>query len=157
LEVFAAVRHVALYAPLLGEPSAVAVEAVAAVGGKCVYYPRVTGDRLEFVAASAEALRPGRFGIPEPGTGPTLPTDEPVLMVVPGLGFDLQGTRIGRGGGFYDRTLTSHPWAFRCGLAYEFQLLPRLPEAPWDVCMHSVVTDARVVSCQRRHEGGMRR
>jgi 5-formyltetrahydrofolate cyclo-ligase len=68
-----------------------------------------------------------------------------VLFVVPGMAFYLLGTRLGRGGGHYDRVLASHPDSVRVGLAFEWQILPRLPRARWDVPMDAVATESRLV------------
>jgi 5-formyltetrahydrofolate cyclo-ligase len=83
------------------------------------------------------------------------PTAEAVLFLVPGVAFDPRGVRLGRGDGWYDRAFARHPGGVRLGLAYEFQVLADLPEAPWDVRMHGVVTDARVIDAgaiTRQHE-----
>jgi 5-formyltetrahydrofolate cyclo-ligase len=73
------------------------------------------------------------------------PETRDVCFLVPGLGFDQRGVRLGRGSGWYDRALARHPQGVRVGLAYEFQLVPSLPEATWDVRMNAVVTEARVL------------
>lgn len=143
---FRAARRVVLYASFGGEVDLTSLAAVALNDGKAVYYPRVAGDRLEFLRADPRALRPGRFGVPEPPDGAALEPDaEGALFVVPGLAFDLRGTRLGRGAGYYDRALPHHPGARRIGIAFEFQIMPRLPEAAGDVPMSAVVTDARLI------------
>jgi 5-formyltetrahydrofolate cyclo-ligase len=76
-----------------------------------------------------------------------------VLFLVPGLAFDARGARLGRGAGSYDRALARHVNALRIGLAYEFQLVQRLPEAAWDIRMDAVATDARLVDCAVRRRG----
>ncbi len=141
----AAAGHVALYVPLDGEPDPAHLAEIALRAGKGVYYPRVTAEGLEFVAADPRTFRAGPLGVPEPSAGPRLPPDGGLFFVVPGLAFDLGGTRLGRGGGHYDRALAARPGAARFGLAFEFQVLPRLPRAPWDVPMNGVATEARWV------------
>jgi len=118
----------------------------AALGaGKVVYFPRRHGDSLEFLRATPDALRPGSHGLLEPVAGePLLGSAPGIVFIVPGLAFDEHGARLGRGAGCFDRTLPRFAGAVRIGLAYEFQILPFLPEAPWDVRMDTVVTDARV-------------
>jgi 5-formyltetrahydrofolate cyclo-ligase len=135
-----------VYAPLGGELDVTPVAATATRDGKAVYYPRVGAAGLEFVRAETGALRPGRFGVLEPTEGVALePGTEPTLFVVPGVAFDLRGVRLGRGGGHYDRALAAHPAPARLGIAYEFQIVPRLPQAAWDAPMSGVVTDARLI------------
>ena len=68
------------------------------------------------------------------------------MFLVPGVAFTPCGVRLGRGVGWYDRALGRHPRGIRIGLAYGFQVVPRLPEAPWDVRMHAVVTESRSIS-----------
>jgi 5-formyltetrahydrofolate cyclo-ligase len=81
----------------------------------------------------------------EPTDGEPLP-DRAIgtVFIGPGVGFDERGARLGRGAGCFDRALPRFGGAVRVGLAYEFQVVPLLPEAPWDVRMDTVVTDARV-------------
>jgi 5-formyltetrahydrofolate cyclo-ligase len=148
LPAFAAARHVVVYAATDNEVDPSSLVATAAAAGKAVYFPRMTDGGLEFVQAEPAALRPGWRGVPEPPAGRPLPsrTDD-VLFLVPGVGFDPRGARLGRGAGCYDRALALHPTATRIGLAYEFQVVPHLPESAWDVRLHAVVTETRVLDC----------
>jgi 5-formyltetrahydrofolate cyclo-ligase len=117
--------------------------------GKTVYYPRTAEDGLVFVAPGGAGLAPGPYGVPEPTAGVALPRDQSgVLFLVPGVAFDARGARLGRGNGDYDRALTRHGDGTRIGLAYELQVAERLPESAWDVRMHAVVTDTRVIESE---------
>jgi 5-formyltetrahydrofolate cyclo-ligase len=146
LPMFGAARQVVLYAGIENEVDPGALVSVANASGKAVYYPRMIDDGLAFVRADPAALVPGRFGVPEPTSGTVLsPATRHTIFVIPGLAFDLHGVRLGRGAGWYDRGLVAYPDAFRVGLAYEFQVVPRLPRSAWDVPMDAVVTDARLV------------
>jgi 5-formyltetrahydrofolate cyclo-ligase len=69
------------------------------------------------------------------------------LMIVPGVGFDLSGTRLGYGGGFYDRYLKTCP-ALTIGLGFECQLVPLLPKTDDDVCVSRLITEKRVAVFQ---------
>ena len=70
----------------------------------------------------------------------------PALVLVPGVGFDPHGVRLGRGAGFYDRALAD---LRRCGavcavgLAFECQIVPALPMDPWDQRVDCIVTERR--------------
>jgi 5-formyltetrahydrofolate cyclo-ligase len=110
---------------------------------KTLYYPRVEGDDLSFRRATFADLAPGRFGIPEPPPGAPALSPEMArgVVVVPGLGFDRAGGRIGTGKGYYDRTLSRFPGLLRIGLAMDDFVVDRLPTDPWDVPMHLVVTE----------------
>ena len=89
-----------------------------------------------------------QFGIGEPAaydaTGNALPvfTDlEAIdLIIVPGVAFDRDGNRLGRGRGFYDRMLMSTPNALKVGLAFDFQMLDKVPTEPFDVKMDFVIS-----------------
>jgi len=141
---FGRARHVAAYAAVGNEldPALLVGEALAA--GKRVYLPVESRERFDFAGI---ALAPDGVGQPlPPDDGLRLSPDaDDVLFLVPGVAFDARGGRLGRGSGWYDRALARHPRALRVGLAYEFQLVPRLPEAPCDVRMHGIVTEARLI------------
>jgi 5-formyltetrahydrofolate cyclo-ligase len=89
------------------------------------------------------ALYPSGFGTLAPAD--TAPRSEPDVVIVPLLGFDRQGTRLGYGGGYYDRTfaaLTKRPRLV--GFAFAAQELPEIPRAPHDVLLDSIVTERGV-------------
>jgi len=66
-------------------------------------------------------------------------------VIVPGIGFDLQGNRLGRGRGVYDRFLAHRDWAgVACGLALEEQVLDSVPVSEHDMKIQMLVTDAAV-------------
>ena len=139
-------RHLAVYVAARGEidPS----DAVRAAGarGQAVYFPRVLEPSLEFLSCPLTALRSGAYGLPEPTEGRRLDVSSPdVVFLVPGLGFDPVGTRLGRGGGHYDRALAEYPAALRIGLACDAQIRSSLPREPWDQPMDAVVTERRVL------------
>ncbi len=98
-----------------------------------------------------EDLVPGAFGVsepPRPLRATELAAGEPLL--VPGLGFDRCGQRLGRGGGYYDRLLAAHPTCFALGVAFGCQLVDRLPVDPWDRPVTAVLTDRELL---RPHPG----
>ena len=147
LPMFVAARHLVAYVPSENEVDPGPLAAAARAAGKAIYYPRVGQDRLDFLCPEPDEWVPGPAGIPEPAAGRPLGPDAVRLcFLVPGVAFDPRGVRLGRGGGWYDRALAAHPGAARLGLAYEFQVVPFVPEASWDVRMHVVVTDARVLA-----------
>ena len=73
------------------------------------------------------------------------------LIVIPGLAFDQNGYRIGYGGGYYDRFLARCPQALSVGLAYEMQILECVFPAEWDVPLHRIITEDRLISCRDYH------
>ncbi len=83
----------------------------------------------------------GKYNIPEPTTPPY--RGEIDLILVPGVAFDLQGNRLGRGGGYYDRFIKSQPHTTTLvGVAYDFQLVDKVPANRHDQKMHHVITPA---------------
>ena len=96
----------------------------------------------------ARELHPGYCAIPEPDPKVSLPIDGDGIDVVllPGSVFDLRGGRLGYGGGYYDRFLaTDAPRALRIGLAFEKQLVEKLPLMQHDVPLHLLVTEERLL------------
>jgi 5-formyltetrahydrofolate cyclo-ligase len=146
-------RCVVAYTAAAHEIDPHAVVTAALVSGKETYFPRRAGTTLDFLRATPADLCPGPGGLLEPPDGTPLPPHAAdTIFVVPGVGFDERGVRLGRGRGCYDRALPTFVGGVRVGLAYECQIVPLLPEAPWDVRMDAVVTDARVRTWSRATE-----
>ncbi|MEE8449422.1 MAG: 5-formyltetrahydrofolate cyclo-ligase [Thermodesulfobacteriota bacterium] len=95
-----------------------------------------------------EELIPGRYGIMVPPceADRVVPLESIDLMVVPGVGFDLTGVRLGYGGGYYDRTLTRLLYRTKkLALAFDVQMVNSLPLNSTDVKVDMVITESRVV------------
>lgn len=110
---------------------------------KCLLLPCVDGDDLLLRRYTGpDSLQPGpQFGIPEP-TGPVFDElDKIDMIIVPGVAFDRQNNRMGRGRGFYDRLLKTTPNAVKVGVAFSFQLFDTIPTEPFDVPMNLVVVE----------------
>ena len=113
-------------------------------GRKQILLPVVVGDALEVREyAVGASLEQGRLGIPEPRLG-RIVTDYSVidLAIIPGVAFTMDGKRVGRGKGYYDRLL-SHPSfgdIYKLGICYSFQLLPELPTSSHDVSLDEILT-----------------
>jgi 5-formyltetrahydrofolate cyclo-ligase len=113
-----------------------------------VYLPAERGEVALVHWHCGEPLVAGRSGISEPATGlPAVPGDTAVALI-PLVAWDVKGTRVGRGGGFYDRLfVVVSPRIPRIGLAYEFQEVQDLPRDPWDLPLDYVITERRIVDC----------
>ncbi len=104
---------------------------------RSVWLPRVEGRRMRFCEVSGEEdLAPtGYRGIAEPAN--TADSDLPAsgdLIIVPGLAFTIEGARLGRGGGHYDRFLATLPAeSTAAGIGYPFQLIDSLPVGAHDM------------------------
>ncbi len=143
------VRRAAVYAPLGAEADPTAFVTHLLGAGGLVAYPRVTGPgEMELVAVSDLCQLTPRFkGIREPL--PELPALAPTqldLIVVPGVGFDRRGNRLGQGMGFYDRLLSDPALgAQKVGIGYAAQLVGRIPVDAHDVPLDAVVTERGVI------------
>ena len=132
---------VAAYVPLAEEPGAGRLPA--ALPGR-VLLPVVParGRELSWAVAAGD-LVPGRFGLLEPG-GPRLPAGalaEADVVVVPALAVAADGTRLGRGGGYYDRALAhARPGAVLVAVVFDDELVAELPAGPHDRRVDAVVT-----------------
>jgi len=97
-------------------------------------------------------LAPGYYNIPEPDPRQSTRIDpgEIDAAVIPGSVFDIHGGRLGYGGGYYDRFLVNDaPRAKRIGLAYEVQLVEKVPVEPHDQPLDILITEKRIVNITR--------
>ena len=113
--------------------------------GKTVCYPTVRMGGLDFISVGGpESVAVGQFGIREPvfDQSRVIPPDTFDLVLVPGAAFTANGDRPGRGGGFYDRLLSSPGFrAFKVGVCFSRQIMESLPLEQHDQRVHRVVTE----------------
>lgn len=150
---FRRARHIALYLPNDGEIDPRPLLRAAQRRGKGTYLPvlnpwprtRMVFQRVE----PDERMRRNRFGIFEPLIRATRQRRVWALdlLLMPLVGFDGKGGRLGMGGGFYDRSLAYRAMRKKShkptllGLAHECQRVDRLPLESWDVALQATVTD----------------
>ncbi|MBQ7690412.1 MAG: 5-formyltetrahydrofolate cyclo-ligase [Muribaculaceae bacterium] len=136
LEAFAQARTVLLYYSM---PDELPTHRVVNRWAKCkqVYLPRVAGDDLELVCYDGRLDDNNPFHIAEP-VGPAIDIT-PDLVIVPGVAFDQQCNRLGRGRGYYDRLLPSSA-ALTVGVALTCQIVDHVPCEPHDQPIDIVVT-----------------
>ncbi len=94
-------------------------------------------------------LAPGAYDIPEPRQETCSRYQPEVidLLMVPGVAFDNQKMRIGYGGGYYDRFISSlKPQTSLVALAFELQILPEIPADSWDRRVDMIVTEKRIIN-----------
>ena len=145
MDFYASCSAVALYASDGWEPD---LTEIARAGGKILLYPRYREEEgiYEFAVVSdpARQMVTGRYGLPEPA--PDAPAADADLVqmatlhLVPGVAFDRQGMRLGRGGGFYDRLLQDVTSPV-CGVFYAGQEVPEVPSEPHDRRLDLAVTE----------------
>lgn len=154
----------ALYLPNDGEIDVTPLLAWLRRRGARAYLPvlrPLSDNRLWFVHYhDATPMIANRFGIQEPQTrhgahrARRLPPWALDLVLLPLVGFDEQGNRMGMGGGFYDRSFAfsranSGPRPRLIGVAHDCQRVERLPIASWDVPLDAIVSDARIIRPSR--------
>jgi len=147
---FKRLRHLALYWPSDGEVDLRPLLNMQSAAQQRYLPILVRGSRLRFAPWTAlSSVYPNRFGIPEPRVQPRerLRPAQLDAVLMPLVGFDEHGNRLGMGGGFYDRS-----FAFRharrrwrkpllIGVAFELQRCPTLPAAAWDIPLDGIVTE----------------
>jgi len=112
------------------------------VQGKRIILPSVNGDDLvlkEYLGNDSLVKGEG-FGILEPGGCVFDKPEEIDLIVVPGVAFDKNNNRMGRGRGYYDKFLESTK-AYKVGICFDFQLLEEVPTDKYDILMNSVISE----------------
>lgn len=156
--IFTNSRRIAFYLPNDGEIDLQPLIEYAWQIGKQCYLPVIgprKSRRLWFLPYAAHShLQTNRFGIPEPHHQPGERRFKPHaldLILLPLVAFDLNGNRLGMGGGFYDRTLAflSHRriWHKPCllGTAYQFQQQTSLAAFAWDIPLNGIATEQGII------------
>ena len=101
-------------------------------------------------------LQPGAYHILEP-VEPCIHPIDPTridLILIPGIGFDETGNRMGHGKGYYDRFLPIAPQAKRIGLSFEFQIVDQIPVHQFDQKVGVIVTEKRIINCHEHQRLG---
>ncbi|MBP5180917.1 MAG: 5-formyltetrahydrofolate cyclo-ligase [Clostridiales bacterium] len=137
--VFTGARNIALYESARNELPCDALADYIRKEGKSTLYPRTSGKDMEFciITDPAKELFPGNFGILEPRPGmPSVKGEDIDIVIMPGIAFDEDGGRVGQGGGFYDRWISSIPEDKRpllIGVCMSFQMMTKVPSNSSDI------------------------
>ena len=113
--------------------------------GKTVLLPKVIDEETMtwYPYHSAQDLKEGAFHIMEPaGVTKELSfccDNLCCTILVPGVAFDTAGHRLGRGRGYYDRFLASHPELYKIGVCFDFQKVPEVPSDEYDIPVDEVI------------------
>ena len=103
--------------------------------------------RLSYIL-SRNVLVPGTFHVPEPlGNEIRASASDVTCAVIPMLGYDRFGGRIGYGAGYYDRFLSEHPNIKKIGIAFSIQEIPSIPVQEHDIRMDVIITEKGVIRC----------
>ena len=135
-------RAILFYAPLADELDVWPLVETALALGKAVWLPRFDAAKQQYEVGRVQDLardtRVGRFGVREP-VGDDGGLKRLDLILVPGVAFDLDGWRLGRGKGYYDRLLATLAGP-TCGVAFNEQIVGKVPVAPHDIQMDWLLT-----------------
>lgn len=148
-------RSVAMYLPMASEIDTAPLRAALAARGVALYVPKVArGGRLRFLRLGKGSLEWHPHGMPQPRGGDSRPLRSLGLILLPLLGYDARGRRLGQGGGYYDRTLARLRGArrpLRIGLAYACQQVDALPDEPHDHPLQGVLSERGLQRFHPRH------
>ena len=122
--------------------------------GKTVVVPKISWQQRHIIPVEITSLETGlktdQRGLRNPTNGTPVPFDEIDLVITPGLGFDKNGNRLGRGGAFYDnffkhKKITAARWA----VAFSQQVCDEIPHDDSDVPIDAVVTENEIIICKK--------
>lgn len=157
-------QRVGIYWAVDGELALHAAVAQLRRRGQALYLPVIEAERrLRFAPYRADSvLEPNRHGIPEPQCDPAqwLAPEQLQLVLVPLLGFDRRGHRLGFGGGFYDTSFAFLHAGERprepllVGIGYAAQELADFVPEPWDVRLDFIATERELIEVQGPETGG---
>jgi 5-formyltetrahydrofolate cyclo-ligase len=148
-------RTIGAYFPIGSEVRTEHIISTALDNQKVVLLPKTASDKITFFRVfqadfTEKKLVEGRFRILEPprSSGDLLENID--LLIVPGVGFDKYGYRIGYGKGYYDRFIKENDFGFSIGIGFQFQVLDsRLPHSAFDQRLNAIATERNVLVCQR--------
>ncbi len=150
LALFQAAQVVHCYLPIRSEVDTRPLITTALAQGKGVVVPVVGANSLTLEHCWLTSLQPhdlelGIFGTPYPRQQQPVEPGAWQLIIVPMLGFDRSGHRLGYGKGYYDRLLASSPTP-SIGVAFATQELAELPHAPHDIPLDWIVTENEIIT-----------
>lgn len=152
-EVFKKASVVMVFLPLSHEVDTTPLILSAWQQGKTVAVPKVSWEQRHMIPIEISSLEIGlktdHMGIRTPTNGVPVPFDQIDLVITPGLGFDPNGNRLGRGGAFYD-TFFRHDevTATRWAVAYSQQICDEIPHNDRDIPVDAIVTENEIIMCK---------
>lgn len=152
LESIQSARQVLSYLPTAGEISPAAL--IDRLVDAAIYLPRISDYQthsMQFFPAENPRER-NRFNIKEPvAVGSAISADKLDVVLLPLVLFDRSGSRVGMGGGYYDRAFSfrlTEPTTCKpqlIGVAHHFQEVNLLPRETWDVPLDAIITDQELI------------
>jgi 5,10-methenyltetrahydrofolate synthetase len=152
---FRKAETVCFYYPLGSEVNLLPLAQTTLDLGKQVAFPRVEGSEMAFYRVlSLEGFAQGAFHVLEPVSSARVCEPE-MLVFVPGLAFDEQGSRMGYGKGYYDRYFAKVSHCLKIGVCYKMQLVAQVPCEDCDIHMDAVVTEQDCSASGRTEKSGL--
>lgn len=134
-------KVIMLYSALPDEVPTQTLMAALVAQGKTVLLPRVINEKdMELRRYTGpQDFQAGAYGIMEP-TGERFTDHEAIdVAIVPGMAFDTEGHRLGRGKGYYDRFLSHVPYLYKIGLCFSWQIVDCVPCDEHDIVMDEII------------------
>ena len=117
--------------------------------GKTVAIPLIVGrgEMEPVILPKFNALETGDFGnaTVKENLRQIIDAEKIDCVIVPGAAFDVLGNRLGLGGGYYDKFLPRAVNAKKVALAYDFQLVKKIPTEPHDSPVDIIITENRII------------
>ena len=153
MEQFCSASVVMLYLSLPHEVDTTLIILQAWQREKTVAVPKVSWQQRHMIPVEITSLETGMSteasGLRNPVTGVPMPLEEIDVVVTPGIAFDKNGNRLGRGGSYYDRFFASKKLrAIKCGIAFSEQVIESVPTIEHDIGVDFLVTEEGVIKCK---------
>ncbi len=111
---------------------------------KEIFLPRVNGDFLDIAKFEPGSTEKGAFSIQEPTDSELISVDTIDLLIIPAVGYDRKGNRLGRGKGYYDRLLKDAICP-KIGIIYSCQLFDEVPTEQHDIPVDIIITEKEII------------
>lgn len=146
--VYRQAKHIALYQAFNQEIDLSDIWRKAPLQGKYCYFPAITeqGDLVFLPATPKTIFVKNKYGIAEPMVArqEAIAPEKLDIIFMPLVGFDIFGTRLGMGKGYYDKSLSAVKTGLKIGLAYELQKMDYIPPDAWDIPLDIVITESEI-------------
>ena len=148
LKAYNSSENIAIYYPINNEVDTRQLFKKIILNGKSCFFPKIVNKELSFhKVSSLDELETGCYGIPEPRSSSDLISINDIdLFIVPGVSFDLKGSRLGYGKGYYDRALKDVSSSKIYAFCFSFQILNEVPSGNNDKPVGHIVSESGVVS-----------
>ncbi len=126
---------------------------------KTIAVPKISWQQRHMIPVEIHSLETGfsaeASGLRNPITGVPVLIEDIDIVITPGLGFDKNGNRLGRGGAYYDRFFKNKTLrAIKCGFAFSEQVVDEIPVAEHDEKIDILITDEGITYTNGKNQGG---